>query len=292
MSSISPSVEPKILREASALERKGKRSTLAQQIIPICKCMFGYDTAGVPGHVVSSTSEKTHDLIKETVRERKKYYSGSSWETAQFHSLKFGKYQPPKGAYLPVRLPFRYVEEVLMMLALVRDCASRHRFKALIVWPVVQKIFIRMRIRLYNAGIVSKELVGILFDGIDRFDEKQLTKVAYIVYDMGEDVAKAFLKNLFSNLEESRIAASLFALSYKYLMVDKREELVKRADSTAVLRAYKFHFDTFYLSREKFMKVLEYKQPKKQSPPAHILKLQAARLIQSAYRKRLSHKKK
>ena len=292
MSRISPSLEPKILREASALHRRGKRSMLANQLVPICMCMFGYDTAGVPGGVVKSTPEKTHDLIKETVRERKKYYSGSSWETAQFHSLKFGKYQPPKGAYLPVRLPFRYVEEVLMMLALVRDCAYRHQQKALIVWPVVRQTLVRMRVRLYYAGIVSKELVEILFDGIDRFDEKQLTKIAYIVYDMGEDVAKAFLKNLFSNLEESRIAASLFALSYKYLMVDKREELVKRADSTAVLRAYKFHFDTFYLSREKFMKVLEYKQPKKQSPPAHILKLQAVRLIQSAYRKRLSHKKK
>ena len=291
MSRISPSLEPKILREALALERKGGNSMLKTQLRPICKCMFGYDTAGVPVDVVYSTPEKTHDLIKETVRERKKYYSGSSWETAQFRSLKFGKYQPPKGAYLPVRLPFRYVEEIIMMLALVRDCTYENREKALIVWPVIRQTLLRMRKRLYYAGILSKELVGILFDGIERFDEKQLTKVAYIVYDMGEDVAKAFLKNLFSNLEESRIAASLFALSYKYLMVDKREELVKE-HSVVHNRAYKFHFDTFYLSREKFMKVLEYKQPKKQSPPAHILKLQAARLIQSVYKKRLSHKKK
>ena len=284
MSSISPSAEPTILREALALERKRGNSMLKTQLRPICKCMFGYDTAGVPVDVVYSTLEKTHDLIKETVRERKKYYSGSSWETAQFHSLEFGKYQPPKGAYLPVRLPFRYVEEIIMMLALVRDCTYENREKALIVWAVVRQVILHIRVRMSSGGM-PKNLVDILFDGIKRFDEKQLTKVAYILYDMGEDVVKTFLKTLFTTLEESRIAASLFALSYKYLMVDKREELVKRADSTAVVRAYKFHFDTFYLSREKFMKVLEYKQP------THIIKLQAVRLIQSAYKKRYLSKK-
>ena len=76
MSRISPSLEPKILREALALERKGGNSTLSKQLEPICRCMFGYGLAGVPTDVVYSTLEKTHDLIKETVRERKKYYSG------------------------------------------------------------------------------------------------------------------------------------------------------------------------------------------------------------------------
>ena len=277
-----PSSEDTILREAKRLENNGKQSTLGKQLVPICLCMFGYTTAGVPVDVVSSSVEKTNTILKETLQKRKKYYKGSSMKVAHFHDFKRDGGQGPRDDYSPVKLPFRYVEEIFMMFSLVYTCIHKNYKTSFIVYPAMRRVMIQLK-KIMKDGIPEK-LYNVFFDGVERFDQKQLTKLSYVLYGMGEDKVNTFLKALFDGLEYSRIIASLFAYSYKYCMIDKREEIVKRSGSTAVVRAYKFDFDTFYFSPDAFREVLNYKQPKKRTPSS-LLKNEAAIAIQKAFRK-------
>ena len=221
----------------------------------ICTVLFGYLEKGgiIPIQAVRFTSDKSRKLLQETTKERREYYESTSYTGFYPCDLKYAI------EYYPVNTPslkFRYIEEMLVVFSLMYKTIINDKE----TYPILYNEMRAVGEGLFGSVSLTPSMERLFVSGIKGFKEKYITKFSYLLGKKENKDIRKFIQTFFvKGLNSSRIILNIYALSYRYLMVDKRNHVVQ--DNCHKNRWYKFTFDSFYWSREAFEKVIKTKTP-------------------------------
>ena len=239
-----------LLNEAS----KSWKHPLTDELRGICTVLCGEKNFKViPYEALRLTRTRANEFIDETLQRRKQYY-----KTSVIPQFK-GCVKTYSGLeYELIKIPFRYIEEFLMVFGLMF-----HTIKKGSSYPILKHELSKCIESLAAAKLTPKmrELFSL---GLERFDQTYLTKFSYELYKLPSKDIKQFLLTVQTALQQSRVLLNLFALSYKYLMVEKRDDIVLHTCYGDYSKRYKFKFDAFYWSKAAFVKVIKTKTPSPQ----------------------------
>ena len=232
-------------------------------------------------HIFSYTDTKITEILTKTFMKRKEYYLQKPW--SNFHTCNIG------GSNSPVRIPFRYIEEVLMVFSLLySDLKDKKSYSVLN--PEMKKVMKYLKQHVDVDTSINPNLTKVFINSIKTFNQKLITKCSYIINRLPEKKLDTFLNVFFTALKESKVIRNLFVLSYDYFINEERNMMV--LDSCYLndrsRRAFKFEFDSYYWSRDILVAVLATRYDGQlPNPPLHTLKHQAATFIQRVFRERL-----
>lgn len=236
-----------LLNEAS----KSWKHPLTDELIKVCTFVCGLDNfKNVPFKTLELTRNKAGDLINSTFNKRKDFYSRSSKTNTQFKGC-VSTYSGME--YELVKIRFRYVEEFMMVLGIMYNTIRKGSY------PILKSEMSDVTKSLSTIKL-SPKMRAFFSKGIENFDQKYLTKFAYEMYTSHKKDINQFVIDVYIALEHSRAIANLFALSYEYLMVEKRDDIVFNT-CYKTKNIYKFTFDSFYWSKDAFEKIIKTKTP-------------------------------
>ena len=232
-------------------------SPLRLQLGDLCEDMYesvkkgtyGEFTSDPRGSVTSIIIRASKDRIRErfqkTFASRKRYYSSSPL-VSFYPCSKYGNF-----VYKPVKIPFRYIEEIVMVFSLIVTSIEKNPRKYSILYKECKKVFDG----LATLKLLPTQLQSLFRTGTSKFDQKKLTKFSYELGKSGE--VPFFFKTFISSLEKSQVMMNLFTLVYEYLMSTSRDMIVEDVCAPAHTRYYKFTFDSFYWSKSAFESVVK-----------------------------------
>ena len=237
-----------LLNEAA----KSWKHPLTDELVKVSTIMCGKDNVKfVPFEAVKITRKRANELITSTFKNRKDFYKRLSATTPNFKGC-VGSYSGLK--YELVKIPFRYIEEFMMVLGIMYNTIRKGSY------PILKSELSGVSDSLKANIHLTPKLRAFFFKGIENFDQKYLTKFSYEMYKLPSKDINAFIVAVYMSLEKSRVISNLFALSYEYLMVERRDDIVLNTCYKEKSR-YKFKFDSFYWSRDVFDKVIKIKTP-------------------------------
>ena len=227
---------------------------LRKELRGICTVLCGEKNFKViPSQSLRLTRTQANDFIDETLQRRKQYYKTSVIPQFKGCTKTYSGLE-----YELIKIPFRYIEEFLMVFGLMF-----HTIKKGSSYPILKNELSKCIEPLATAKLTPR-MRDLLSLGIERFDQTYLTKFSYDLYKLSSKDIKQFLLTVQTALQQSKILLNLFALSYKYLMVEKRDDIVLHTCYGNYSKRYKFKFDAFYWSKAAFVKVIKTKTPSPQ----------------------------
>lgn len=200
-------------------------------------------------HTFSHTDTEITDILKKTFDNRKKYYLQKPW--MNFHKCNIA------GTNSPVRIPFRYIEEVLMVFSLLYSGLKGKKS-----YPILNiEIKKVMKYLKQHVDINTKEspnATKIFTSALKTFNQKLLTKYSYYLNRLPEAKLNIFFNVFFAALKESKVVRNVFVLSYDYFINEERDSIVLDACylNDKDRRAFKFEFDSYYWTKDIFMSIL------------------------------------
>ena len=235
---------------------KNRKHPLRKELNGICKILYGSsdgDAGYIPYKILDFSRKRANELLNATLKRRKQYYKTSV--VPQFK----GCVKTYSGLeYELIKIPFRYIEEFLMVFGLMF-----HTIKKSSSYPILKHELSKC-IELLATVKLTPRMRDLLSLGIERFDQTYLTKFSYDLYKLPSRDINEFLLSLYTAMEQSRVILNLFTLSYEYLMVEKRNDIVLETCYGERSTKYKFKFDAFYWSKAAFVKVIKTKTPSPQ----------------------------
>ena len=200
-----------LLNEAS----KNWKHPLTDELVKVCTVLCGV-CGVIPFKTLELTRKRANELINSTFKTRKDFYKRLSATTPNFKGC-VSTYSGLK--YELVKIPFRYIEEFVMVLGAIYNTIRKESC------PILQSELSDVTKSLSTIKL-SPKMRAFFFKGIVNFDQKCLTKFSYELYKLPSKDINEFLLSLYTAMEQSRVILNLFALSYKYLMVEKRDDIV------------------------------------------------------------------
>ena len=217
----------------------------------------------ISSEIFSYSDKKITEILTGVFTKRKAFYIRKPY--SDFHKCHSTVQESP------VRIPFRYIEEVLMVFSLLYSIIKDKKSYP-ILNPEMKKVMKYLKQHVHINTPINPTLTKVFIHSIKTFNQKLITKYSYIINRLPEEKLDTFFNVFFAALKESPVIRNLFILSYSYFMNDERNMIVLDACrlNTNRRRAYKFDFDSFYWSRDIFLSVLATKYrsptPKKKSP--------------------------